>query len=66
MTHWQTVLGLIDVDHLGLIVAHEHLFTDLRTPDAPGQGEGDPDDVVRVMKPFGPEFKNTNQNERSC
>jgi phosphotriesterase-related protein len=52
VTNWQTVLGLIDVDHLGLIVAHEHLFTDLRTPDAPGQGEGDPDDVVRVMKPY--------------
>jgi phosphotriesterase-related protein len=52
VTHWQTVLGPIDADDLGLILAHEHLFTDLRTPDASGQGEGDPDDVVRVMKPY--------------
>jgi phosphotriesterase-related protein len=48
----QTVLGPKNVDELGLILAHEHLFTDLRTPDAPGQGEGDPDDVVRVMGPY--------------
>jgi phosphotriesterase-related protein len=52
MTTWQTVLGPIDADQLGLILPHEHLFTDLRTPDAPGQGEGDPADVVRVMKPY--------------
>jgi phosphotriesterase-related protein len=52
MTTWQTVLGPIDADKLGLILPHEHLFTDLRTPDAPGQGEGDPADVVRVMGPY--------------
>jgi phosphotriesterase-related protein len=52
MPYIQTVLGPANVDDLGLILAHEHLFTDLRTPDAPGQGEGDPDDVVRVMKPY--------------
>jgi phosphotriesterase-related protein len=52
MTYFQTVLGPVDVDDLGLIVAHEHLFTDLRTPDAPGQGQADPDDVVRVMGPY--------------
>lgn len=52
MSYIQTVLGPVNVDNLGLILAHEHLFTDLRTPDAPGQGEGDPDDVVRVMKPY--------------
>ena len=52
MTVLQTVLGPVDVDDLGLFVPHEHLFTDLRTPDEPGQGEGDPDDVVRVMKPY--------------
>ena len=52
----QTVLGPVDADTLGLILPHEHLFTDLRTPDAPGQGEVDPGagigDVVRVMKPY--------------
>jgi phosphotriesterase-related protein len=52
VTQWQTVLGPVDVDRLGLILPHEHLFTDLRTPDAPGQGEGEPNDVVRVMKPY--------------
>ena len=52
MAHFQTVLGPVDVDDLGFILAHEHLFTDLRTPDEPGQGQGDPDDVVRVMKPY--------------
>ena len=52
MTTWQTVLGPIDADTLGLILAHEHLFTDLRPPDAPGQGEADPADVVRVIKPY--------------
>ena len=52
MATWQTVLGPIDADTLGLILPHEHLFTDLRTPDAPGQGEGDPAEVVRVMKPY--------------
>lgn len=52
MATFQTVLGPIDADTLGLILPHEHLFTDLRTPDAPGQGEADPDDVVRVMKPY--------------
>jgi phosphotriesterase-related protein len=40
------------VDDLGLIVAHEHLFTDLRIPDEQGQGQVDPDDVVRVMGPY--------------
>ena len=52
MTLMQTVLGPVNVDDLGLILAHEHLFTDLRPPDAPDQGEGDPDDVVRVMGPY--------------
>ncbi len=52
MAFIQTVLGPKNVDDLGLILAHEHLFTDLRTPDVPGQGEGDPDDVVRVMGPY--------------
>jgi phosphotriesterase-related protein len=52
MPYIQTVLGPKNVDDLGLILPHEHLFTDLRTPDAPGQGKGDPDDVVRVMKPY--------------
>lgn len=52
MATLQTILGPVDSSSLGLILPHEHLFTDLRTPDAPGQGEGDPADVLRVMKPY--------------
>ncbi|MBN1641421.1 MAG: esterase [Anaerolineae bacterium] len=52
MPDLQTVLGPVDGERLGLILAHEHLCTDLRTPDQPGQGEADPDDVVRVMGPY--------------
>ena len=52
MARLQSVRGPIDVDDLGLILAHEHLFTDLRHPGAPGHGEADPEDVVRVMKPY--------------
>jgi phosphotriesterase-related protein len=51
MAYFQTVLGSVDVGDLGLVLAHEHLFTDLRTPDVPGQGQADPDDVVRVITP---------------
>jgi phosphotriesterase-related protein len=52
VTHLTTVLGPVDVDNLGLILPHEHLFTDLRYPDAQEQGQADPDDVVRVMGPY--------------
>jgi phosphotriesterase-related protein len=52
MAYLQTVLGPVDVDDLGLILVHEHLFTDLRTPDEPGHGQARPDDVVRVMGPY--------------
>jgi phosphotriesterase-related protein len=52
VAYLQGVLGQIDVDELGLILPHEHLLTDLRTPDQPGQGEADPADVVRVMGPY--------------
>jgi phosphotriesterase-related protein len=47
-----TTAGRIDASAAGLILAHEHIFTDLRGPDKPGYGEADPDDVLRVMKPL--------------
>lgn len=47
-----TTDGRIDAASAGLILAHEHIFTDLRGPDKPGYGEADSDDVVRVMKPL--------------
>ena len=49
-----TTLGPKRADALGLILPHEHIFVDLRTPDQPGYAEGDADDVLRLM---GPEIR---------
>jgi phosphotriesterase-related protein len=46
-----TTLGPKRADELGMILPHEHVFVDLRTPDQPGYAEADPQDVVRVMRP---------------
>jgi phosphotriesterase-related protein len=46
-----TTLGPKPADELGMILPHEHVFVDLRTPDQPGYAEADPDDVVQVMSP---------------
>jgi phosphotriesterase-related protein len=48
----QTVNGSIGVEALGLVLPHEHLFTDLRGPLAPDYALAEPEAVVRVMKPF--------------
>jgi phosphotriesterase-related protein len=47
-----TTAGPIRASAAGLILPHEHLFTDLRGPEKPGYGEADPADVLRVMKPL--------------
>src|SRR5215467_9526635 len=47
----QTVSGPIAVQDLGLILPHEHLFTDLRGPATPDYAQADADDVVRVLSP---------------
>ena len=46
-----TTLGPRQLDELGLILPHEHIFVDLRTWDAPGYAEADPNDVIRLMAP---------------
>ena len=46
-----TTLGPKGADELGLILPHEHVFTDLRTSDQPGYAQADPADVVAVMAP---------------
>lgn len=46
-----TTLGPKAAHELGVILPHEHVFVDLRTWDKPGYGEGDPDDVIRLMAP---------------
>jgi phosphotriesterase-related protein len=51
VTHLITTLGDFSTGELGIILPHEHVFVDLRTWDQPGYGEGDADDVVRLMAP---------------
>jgi phosphotriesterase-related protein len=48
----RTVTGDVACDQLGLILPHEHLFTDLDGPDRPGYAQGDPGEVAEVMLPF--------------
>ena len=46
-----TTLGPKRRDELGMILPHEHVFVDLRTPDQPGYAEADTADIVRLMAP---------------
>lgn len=46
-----TTLGPLARDQLGMILPHEHVFVDLRTPDQPGYAEAEAADVVRLMAP---------------
>jgi len=46
-----TTLGPLRREDLGMILPHEHVFVDLRTPDQPGYAEADPEDVVALMAP---------------
>ena len=51
MTQLFTTLGPLRKDQLGMILPHEHVFVDLRTPDQPGYAEADAADVVALMAP---------------
>jgi phosphotriesterase-related protein len=46
-----TTLGPKRADDLGMILPHEHIFVDLRTPDQPGYAEAAAADVVALMAP---------------
>lgn len=46
-----TTLGPRSRDQLGMILPHEHVFVDLRVPDAPGYAEADVVEVVALMAP---------------
>jgi phosphotriesterase-related protein len=46
-----TTLGPKRADELGIILPHEHIFVDLRTPDQPGYAVAEAADVVRLMAP---------------
>lgn len=47
----QTLTGPVDGDSLGLILPHEHLFTDLRGPLIPGYAQAESAAVVKVLEP---------------
>ncbi len=51
MPHLITTCGLKGASDLGVILPHEHIFTDLRRWDAPGYGEARVADVVALMVP---------------
>ncbi len=46
-----TIQGPVEIETLGLILPHEHLFTDLRGPTSPGYAQAEPEAVVQVVKP---------------
>ncbi len=48
----QTVKGPVDIKDLGLILPHEHLFTDLRGPLVPDYALAEPETVAQVMAPY--------------
>lgn len=47
-----TINGPVAIEKLGLILPHEHLFTDLRGPSVPGYAQGEPAAVLKVVKPY--------------
>ncbi len=51
MPQLHTTLGPRSREQLGMILPHEHVFVDLRTPDQPGYAEADATDVVALMAP---------------
>lgn len=58
MDAWlQTVEGALPIPEAGVLLPHEHLFLDLRGPDAPGYAWADPDAVLAVMRPYLQDLK---------
>lgn len=51
MKQLYTTLGPLRKEQLGMILPHEHVFVDLRTPDQPGYAEAQAADVVALMAP---------------
>jgi phosphotriesterase-related protein len=47
-----TLKGSVEMDSLGLILPHEHLFTDLRGPSIAEYAQADPSAVVKVVLPY--------------
>ncbi len=51
MRYLHTSLGLVDEKAACIILPHEHVFVDLRTPDHPDHARAEGADVVEVMTP---------------
>jgi phosphotriesterase-related protein len=51
MSQLITTLRARGSSDLGLILPHEHVFVDLRTPDQPGYAQANTEDVLRLMIP---------------
>src|SRR4051794_8139957 len=51
MPNLHTTLGPKRADELGMILPHEHIFVDLRTPEQPGHGQAAAADVIALMRP---------------
>lgn len=47
-----TITGPVAIDSLGLILPHEHLFTDLRGPSVSDYAQGEPSAVINVVGPY--------------
>ena len=47
-----TLKGSIDINRFGLILPHEHLFTDLRGPSAAGYAQGEASKVIQTVRPY--------------
>ena len=50
--HIHTLKGPMQINSLGLMLPHEHLFTDLRGPQALDYARGETPAVVNVVEPF--------------
>ncbi len=51
MRYLYSTLGKLRADQVGMILPHEHVFVDLRTPDQPGYAQADVEDVLALMVP---------------
>lgn len=51
MRRLYTTLGELSAEQLGMILPHEHVFVDLRTPDQPGYAQASEDEVLALMVP---------------
>jgi phosphotriesterase-related protein len=48
----RTLTGSLLDEDLELVLPHEHIFVDLRGPSVPNYAQAEPDDVIRLMKPY--------------